>query len=106
MDLIEEIKSRINIMDLVREFGLKVYRNNFIMSIYKEEKTPSLKLYEKTNTFKCYSTGNWGDVITFYADYYRIENIEAIKELAEKAGINNKDFNSNKKYSMNQTYKC
>lgn len=87
MDLNEEIKSRINILDLVYEFGLRVYRKNYIKSIYKDERTPSLKIYADTNTYKCYSTGIQGDVIKFYMDYHRIDFKEALKELAEKAGV-------------------
>ena len=86
-DVVEEIKGRIKILDLVYEIGLKVYRNNYIKSIYKDERTPSLKIYETTNTYKCYATGIQGDVIKFYMDYYRIDFKEALKELAEKAGI-------------------
>ena len=85
--LVEEIKGRIKILDLVYEFGLKVYRNNYIKSIYKDERTPSLKIYETTNTYKCYATGIQGDVIKFYMDYYRIDFKEALKELTGKAGI-------------------
>ena len=46
-----------------------------------------MKIYEKTNTFKCYATGEQGDVIKFYVDYYRISFKDALKELASKAGI-------------------
>ena len=102
MDLIEEIKSRINILDLVSEMGLEIYRNNFIKSIYKDEKTPSLKIYSQTNTYKCYSTGNWGDVIQFYADYYRIEIKDAIKELAVKAGLKIQSRNFDKRSLKNE----
>lgn len=87
MDLKEEIKKRTNILDLVYEFGLRVYRKNFIKSIYKNERTPSLKIYADTNTYKCYSTGIQGDVIKFYMDYQQIDFKQALKELADKAGI-------------------
>ena len=87
MSLIEEIKRRIKILDLVYEFGLRVYRKNFIKSIYKNERTPSLKIYADTNTYKCYSTGIQGDVIKFYMDYNRIDFKEAVRELADKVGL-------------------
>jgi DNA primase len=87
MDLKEEIKSRIKILDLVYEFGLQVYRKNFIKSIYKDERTPSMKIYSETNTYKCYSTGIQGDVIKFYMDFNKIAFKEALNELAIKAGV-------------------
>ena len=85
--MIEEIKNRINVKDLVSELGIKIYRNDFIYSIYKTERTPSLKIYPETNSFYCFSTGQGGDVIKFYADYKRIELKEAVKELAIRAGL-------------------
>lgn len=97
MDLKEEIKSRIKILDLVYEFGLRVYRKNFIKSIYNDERTPSLKIYADTNTYKCYSTGIQGDVIKFYMDYHQIDFKEALKELAEKAGL---DYKSSEKLEV------
>ena len=87
MNLIEEIKSRINIVDLAIELGLQPTRKDFIFSIYRKEKNRSLKLYRKTNTFKCYATDHWGDVIDFYKDYYGIDVKQAVKELAEKLGL-------------------
>ena len=87
MDLIEEIKNRINILQMAIEFGLNPTRNHFIFSIYKKEKTRSLKLYPETNSFYCFSTGNWGDVIDFYADYKGISLSTAFKELADETKI-------------------
>ena len=88
MNLINEIKSCIKILDLVQEFGLSITRNNFIKSIYKDERTPSLKIYDSTNTYKDYSTGKQGDVIDFYKDFSNISFRDALKELTAKAGLN------------------
>ena len=87
MNLIDEIKSRVNILRLAVEFGLNPTSSNFIFSIYKKEKNRSLKLYPETNSFYCFSTGNWGDVIDFYADYKNLDIKTAILELAEGEGI-------------------
>lgn len=90
MNLIEEIKRRINIVDLATEWGLQPTPNNFIFSIYKAEKNRSLKLYPETNSYYCFATGKGGDVIRFYADYYKINNGDAIKRLANELQINHK----------------
>lgn len=87
MNLIEEIKRRINIVDLAVQLGLEPTRNDQIFSIYKQEKNRSFKLYPKTNSFYCFATGHGGDVIDFYKDYYGIEFKQAVKELSHKAGI-------------------
>lgn len=87
MNLIEEIKRRVNIVDLASELGLQPTRKNFILSIYKKERNRSLMLYPETNSFFCFATGKGGDVIAFYKDFYRIDIKEAVKELAQKLGI-------------------
>jgi len=97
MSLIEEIKNRINIVDLANELGLQPTRQDFIYSIYRKEKNRSLKLYRETNTFKCYATDHWGDVIDFYKDYYGIDVKQAVKELAEKVGL---DYRSSEKLEV------
>lgn len=87
MNLIEEIKNRINIVDLAVQLGLQPTRKNFILSIYKKERNRSLMLYPKTNSFFCFATGKGGDVIDFYKDFYGIDIKQAVKELAQKVGL-------------------
>lgn len=97
--MIEELKMRLNIKDLVMQFGIKIYRNDFIKSIYKDEKHPSLKLYEKTNSYYDFSTGKGGDVIDFYAAFKNIEMKQAIRELCDAEGITKAEIMPNNKKS-------
>jgi len=97
MNIIDEIKKRINIIDLVTEFGLQPTKKDFIFSIYKEEQNRSLKLYPETNSYYCFATGRGGDVINFYANYYKIDINDAIKELVIKAGIDDKKVQYSKR---------
>jgi len=97
MSLIEEIKKRINIVAMATELGLQPTKTDFIFSIYKEEKNRSLKLYPETNSFYCFATGRGGDVINFYANYYKIDINDAIKELVIKAGIDDKKVQYSKR---------
>ena len=85
--MIEEIKNKIDIKWLAQKLGLKLYNNDFLFSIYRSEKKPSLKLYPETNSYFDYSAGKGGDVINFYADAKRISISEAVKELIQLAGI-------------------
>src|SRR5690606_24474840 len=87
MNVIEEIKSRINIIDLAVQLGLEPTSNDFIFSVFKAEKNRSMKLYKKTNTFYDFSTGTPGDVINLFAAIKKINNEEAIKRLAEELRI-------------------
>ena len=109
--LVDEIKNRVNIVDLALYLGCEVNSSGFTNSIYKDEQNPSLKFYRDTNSYYCFATGNGGDVIKFYADYNQIEMKQAIKELADRYSITNKSntgFTRTKtiKKSYTQTKKC
>ncbi|MCO6473155.1 MAG: toprim domain-containing protein [Melioribacteraceae bacterium] len=81
--MIIQIKNNVSILQVLSYLGLKPNGSNFINSIYKDEKTPSLKIYPETNTFFCFATDQGGDVIKFYSDYNRIDTKQTIKELSE-----------------------
>lgn len=81
-NLIEEIKSKVGIMDLLSRLGIEVNKSGFIYSIYKTEKTPSLKIYPKSNSYYCFAANRGSDIIQFYEDYYNVDTSTAIRELA------------------------
>lgn len=87
MSAIEEIKRRINIVDLAVQLGLEPTANDFIYSVYKQEKNRSLKLYRSNNSFYDFSTGKYGDVINLYAAVKNTDNEQAIKMLLKENGI-------------------
>lgn len=102
--MIEQIKSRIKIEDLVQRFGLRNNQSKYVYSIYKPEKTPSMRIYERTNSYYCFSSGVGGDVIKFYQDYYKIETKQAIKELADLCGLSNQHFEYTPRIRKNSQY--
>ena len=67
---IEEIKSGLNIKDVLANYGIVINKNHHINCPFHEDKTPSMKVYAETNTVYCFS-GNCGthgsslDVIEF-----------------------------------------
>lgn len=62
--------------------------HNFVCSCpFHSEKTPSCTVYTDTQSFYCYGCGAGGDVITFIRKIENLEYIEAVKLLAERAGI-------------------
>jgi DNA primase len=83
----DQVKQAVNILDVVSRLGFRVHRGNFIHSIYKTEKTPSLKIWPDKNSYYCFATGQGGDVIRFYQDYYNTDFATALKELANMAGL-------------------
>ena len=60
---------------------------------FHSEKTPSFTVYNDTQSFYCYGCGKGGDIITFARDIENLDYIEAVKLLADKAGLTMPDDN-------------
>ena len=54
---------------------------------FHNEKTPSFSVAPDKGIFKCFGCGKGGNVLTFVQEYERISFPEALKLLAEQAGI-------------------
>jgi DNA primase len=52
---IQEIKNRLNILEVLRHYGLKPDRNNMLKCPFHADDTASMKIYLQTNTFHCLS---------------------------------------------------
>lgn len=55
---------------------------------FHEEKTPSCKINDDLGSFYCFGCSARGDIFTLYTDLYNYSFQDAVKELAQKAGIN------------------
>ena len=53
--MIENIKNKLTIEEVLNHYGLKVNRNKMLNCPFHEDKTPSMQIYEKTNTAYCFS---------------------------------------------------
>ena len=54
---------------------------------FHSEKTPSCHISTGRQFFHCFGCGAGGDVITFVMKYENLEYIEALKYLAQRAGM-------------------
>jgi len=86
---IEEIKNRVDIVDLVSEYlTLKKAGRNFIgLCPFHQEKTPSFTVNREKQIFYCFGCGEGGNVITFLMKIADKPFPEAIKDLAAKTGV-------------------
>ncbi|MEL7146033.1 MAG: DNA primase, partial [Bacteroidota bacterium] len=86
---IEEIKSRMDIVDVVGDFvSLKKSGQNYkALSPFNNEKTPSFYVVPSKGIFKDFSSGKGGDSITFLMEIDGSSYIEALKYLAKKYGV-------------------
>lgn len=89
MSDIDEIKSRLSIVDIVgqRVKLTKAGRNYKGLCPFHSEKTPSFMVSADRQIFKCFGCGRGGSVIDFVMEYEHLDFIEALEDLADKAGV-------------------
>jgi len=88
-DQIEEIKQKSDIVSTLGErIELKKAGRNFkALCPFHPEKTPSFIVSPELQIYKCFGCGKSGDVFSFLQEYEGMEFYEALKYLADKAGV-------------------
>ncbi len=86
---IEEVKNKTDIVSLISEYieVKKAGRNYKANCPFHGEKTPSFMITPELQMYKCFGCGRHGDVFTFLEEHEGMEFSEALKYLAEKAGV-------------------
>lgn len=86
---IEEIKTRIDIEEVVSDFvSLKRKGQNlWACCPFHDEKTPSFSVAPTKGIFKCFGCGKAGDAIEFVKEIEGLNYIEAMRYLGKKYGI-------------------
>ena len=86
---IEEIKSRVDIVELASEYLTlkKAGRNYLGLCPFHQEKTPSFTVNREKQIFYCFGCGEGGNAISFLMKISNKSFPEAIRHLAEKTGV-------------------
>lgn len=86
---LQELKSRCDISDIISSYvNLKRRGRNLVgLCPFHSEKTPSFNVYPENGSFYCFGCGVGGDVITFVMKIENLDYIEAVKFLAQRAGL-------------------
>lgn len=88
-NIIDDILERVDIVEVISGyFPLKRAGRNFkTLCPFHREKTPSFMVSPDKQIFHCFGCGVGGNVFSFIMKYERIDFPEAIKELAQRAGV-------------------
>ena len=86
---IQQITSRIDIVEIVGEFvRLKKRGANYLGNCpFHNEKSPSFSVSRQKQMYYCFGCGAGGNVFTFLMEYENFSFMEAVKFLADRAGI-------------------
>lgn len=86
---LEELKYRSDIEQIVSPYtNLKRSGRNLTgLCPFHSEKSPSFFVYPENNSFYCFGCGAGGDIITFVRRAEHLEYLEAVKFLADRAGM-------------------
>ncbi len=89
-DPIQQIKEKLPIAEVVREYVrlMPAGKNLKGLCPFHKEKTPSFIVSPDRGTWHCFGSCNeGGDIFSFVMKYHTLEFHEALKMLAEKAGV-------------------
>lgn len=89
MDQVSEIRSKTDIVALIQTYiPLKKMGRNFKANCpFHGEKTPSFVVSPERQIWHCFGCGKGGDCFTFLMEYDHMEFPEALRILADKAGV-------------------
>lgn len=88
-ELVEEVRSRNDIVDIVGSYvRLKKTGSNYMgLCPFHNEKSPSFSVSGSKQMYHCFGCGVGGNVFTFLMEYENYTFGEALRSLAERAGV-------------------
>ena len=86
---LQELKMRNDITEVVSPYvNLKRRGRNMVgLCPFHGEKTPSFNIYTENGSFYCFGCGVGGDVISFIMKIENLDYVDAVKFLAQRAGM-------------------
>ncbi len=104
MDVIDEVKSRLAIEDVIGEYVRlkRAGRNYKGLSPFTNEKSPSFIVSPEKQIWKDFSSGKGGSVFDFVMIVEGLDFKEALDFLANKAGIDPEEYKSKRKSNINK----
>ncbi len=88
-ELVEEIRSKSDIVSVIGSY-IKLQKkgaNYMACCPFHNEKTPSFSVSQQKQMYHCFGCGAGGNVFTFLMQYENYSFLEALRTLAERAGV-------------------
>ena len=106
--LISEIIEKNDIVDVISDYmSLKKSGTNYkSLCPFHSENSPSFSVSSSKQIFNCFGCGVGGNVITFVQKMERLEFIETLKFLADRAGIEVTDIKNEQQLKRLDLYKA
>ena len=88
-DFVEEVRRRNDIVDIISSYvNLKRGGSNYVgLCPFHNEKTASFSVSPGKQMYYCFGCGAGGNVFTFLMEYENLTFVEALEQLAERAGM-------------------
>lgn len=85
----QELKMKTDIEDVISTYVTLKRRGATLVGLcpFHNEKTPSFTVYPATQSFYCFGCGAGGDAITFLKKIENLDYLDAVKTLAQRAGL-------------------
>lgn len=88
-NFLQELKMKTDIEDVISTYVTLKRRGATLVGLcpFHNEKTPSFTVYPATQSFYCFGCGAGGDAITFLKKIENLDYLDAVKTLAQRAGL-------------------
>lgn len=106
-DLIEEVRSRNDIVDVIGGYvSLKKQGNSYSACCpFHHEKTPSFHVSRDKQLYHCFGCGASGNVFTFIREYENLSFVESMKLLADRSGMTLPEYELSPKQKEQENYR-
>ncbi len=86
---LQELKMRNDITEIISSYVTLKRRGRNMVGLcpFHGEKTPSFNIYTENGSFYCFGCGVGGDVISFIMKIENLDYVDAVKYLAQRAGM-------------------
>ena len=86
---LQELRFKTDIEDVISTYVSLRKRGSTSIGLcpFHNEKTPSFTVYNETQSFYCFGCGAGGDAVTFIKNIENLDYMDAVKLLAQRAGM-------------------